>query len=652
MKLKPEKTMLDNFFLNAFRNKFQEILKICGKKNRKGEWACPFCDSGLRKNETSAFTLYDGGHGGFYCFSCGEGGDIFHFVGKLYGLPGFLDQVRKACELLGKPFPESDSGELAGGNVTPSTADFSAYIEASMRRLQESPCGLEYLHSRGFSDDSIATFRLGFDRVEKHGRPVDAIVIPYDRENSYYALRFLEDCHGQVHDKPPRGTAGAEPLFNREALWNSGHEPVFVTESAFDAISIEQLGYRAIAMGGAGDAKLQHALEARKTPVGRVLIISGDNDHPGQKNALRLSERLSSMGVRHTRENITAELGCKDANEALVAAPEKFREILARVSKLSNLSGIAPDNDLVYLDRGFWEDKRAFMECRALSTGFGVLDQRLGGGVYPGLYVLGAATSLGKTSFCHQVASHLAHIGANVLFFSLEMSKFEMISRGIAREIGRRAAIINSSFSSLNIRKLPVNDDITNGIEAYKKLTDGRLNIIQCDFGYTVEKVIEYTKNFMAANRGVATILFIDYLQILSQENKTLHNSVKREEIDAIITSLKLFSSVHKIPIFVVSSLNRGNYILPVSYESFKESGGIEYTADVVLGLQLKCLGDDDFFDKEGKISEKRKKIREHMNANPRRIELLILKNRFGVSSGSIYYDYYCNCDYFCNERA
>jgi hypothetical protein len=54
------------------------------------------------------------------------------------------------------------------------------------------------------------------------------------------------------------------------------------------------------------------------------------------------------MGVKRTLENTTEELECKDANEALGASLKKFLGILARTSKLSNLSGITLYNDLVY----------------------------------------------------------------------------------------------------------------------------------------------------------------------------------------------------------------------------------------------------------------------------------------------------------------
>ncbi len=96
----------------------------------------------------------------------------------------------------------------------------------------------------------------------------------------------------------------------------------------------------------------------------------------------------------------------------------------------------------------------------------------------------------------------------------------------------------------------------------------------------------------------------------------------------------------------MVSSINRANYLNPVDFESFKESGGIEYTADVVWGLQLQILNDD-LFSKDNKIKEKRETVRAAKKAIPRKIELLCLKNRYGVSSYSCGFNYYPQFDLF-----
>lgn len=69
-----------------------------------------------------------------------------------------------------------------------------------------------------------------------------------------------------------------------------------------------------------------------------------------------------------------------------------------------------------------------------LSTGFSKLDAALDGGLYDGLYVMGAVSSLGKTAFCMQMADNLARQGRDVLIFTLEMTAFELMARSISRE--------------------------------------------------------------------------------------------------------------------------------------------------------------------------------------------------------------------------
>ena len=86
---------------------------------------------------------------------------------------------------------------------------------------------------------------------------------------------------------------------------------------------------------------------------------------------------------------------------------------------------------------------------------------------------------------------------------------------------------------------------------------------------------------------------------------------------------------------------------IPVSYthlDVYKRQ--IEYTADVVWGLQLQILNDE-LFNNEKKIKEKREKVRQAKKAIPREIELVCLKNRYGVSSYSCGFKYDPRFDLF-----
>ena len=163
------------------------------------------------------------------------------------------------------------------------------------------------------------------------------------------------------------------------------------------------------------------------------------------------------------------------------------------------------------------------------------------------------------------------------------------------------------------------------------------------NFNTNIGFVLGYTRQYMAANPGVKPIVIVDYLQIIPPTDPRQSD---KEKVDNIVRGLKKLQGDNDLVVFIVSSINRANYLSPIDFESFKESGGIEYTADVVWGLQLQILNDD-LFNSEKKIKEKREKVREAKKANPRKIELLCLKNRYGVSSYSCGFTYTPQFDLF-----
>jgi len=99
-----------------------------------------------------------------------------------------------------------------------------------------------------------------------------------------------------------------------------------------------------------------------------------------------------------------------------------------------------------------------------------------------------------------------------------------------------------------------------------------------------------------------------------------------------------------------ISSFNRDNYTAPVNLASFKESGAIEYSSDVLIGLQYEGM---DY--KEGEADKAReKRIRELMktaqaaakDGKAQSLEIKILKNRNGSKGSSKIY-YYPMFNYF-----
>ena len=108
--------------------------------------------------------------------------------------------------------------------------------------------------------------------------------------------------------------------------------------------------------------------------------------------------------------------------------------------------------------------------------------------------------------------------------------------------------------------------------------------------------------------RGKKPVVFIDYLQILQPEqDEKGRTQTTKETVDTTVTELKRISREQGLTVFVISSVNRANYLTPIDFESLKESGGIEYTADVIWGLQLQILNDKLFDSPKDNIKEKEK---------------------------------------------
>jgi len=84
---------------------------------------------------------------------------------------------------------------------------------------------------------------------------------------------------------------------------------------------------------------------------------------------------------------------------------------------------------------------------------------------------------------------------------------------------------------------------------------------------------------------GARPVVFVDYLQVLKPIDLRM---TEKQHIDLTIVELKRLSRDLDLPVIAVSSFNRANYKTDVAFEAFKESGAIEYTADVVLAMQLR----------------------------------------------------------------
>lgn len=313
-----------------------------------------------------------------------------------------------------------------------------------------------------------------------------------------------------------------------------------------------------------------------------------------------------------------------------------------------------------YLTGGAFDKEVSEFRANAnLRTGYKTLDRVQP--FYPGVYCIGAIPSLGKTTFSAQMADQVAETGRPVLYFSLEQTAFELYSKSLARgffktcERQRRANnALNGSYptpSSTAIRngsaRFAYPAELAQQIDAYVQNVGNRVCVITNAFSITAEDIVGQTERYINQT-GEKPVVIIDYLQIIAPNAVFDRGSDTKTRIDRIVTVLKKLQMKHGLAILVISSLNRQNYSTPVDFESFKESGGIEYTADVVWGLQLSILHEDAYIKEKNVIRQREMIAAAKSGKQFRDVDLVCLKNRYGIIGNTVQFMYYPANDFFC----
>ncbi len=627
------------------------------KKDNSGTgFICPICNSGTGKNGTGIktkdnihFTCFSNN-----CFSNASWIDILAIKGGI-SPDNTREAISNACKIYGIEIDSStaqkptENYQKATENTY--TADFTKWHKAIN---EQAPA--DYLRERGITADLVERFNLGYC---SNIQGIPAIIFPTG-SNSFIARNINKNCDkGNRYRK----SKGAYEIFNIKALETS-EQPIFITEGEFDALSIMRAG--AVAIGIGGIANLDKViLRAKQLNTKQPLIIALDNDDSGKNATEKLKAQESELeqaGLKIYFPDVNRfYFGKKDANEALLENDFYFENVVNDVREEStHLDEIKRQEAILQLQKDSVSNaKDAFNKtieksktASFIPTGFNNLDNLLDGGLYTGLYIVGAISSLGKTTLCLQIGDQIAKAGNDVLIFSLEMSKMELIAKSISRltsildlELSNsntnakttRGILTGSKYSKYNATELKL---IQQAKDLYFNEYAPNLYIYEGMGNIGIKQIRDKVEAFKAI-KGKAPTVIIDYLQILAPapDNKFLTD---KQNTDINVMELKRISRDYEISVIGISSFNRDNYNAPVNMASFKESGAIEYSSDVLIGLQYKAMSDlkEDGKDKAkasvifSEIAEKAK------NREPIEIQLKILKNRNG-NKGSTDFEFY-----------
>ena len=217
----------------------------------------------------------------------------------------------------------------------------------------------------------------------------------------------------------------------------------------------------------------------------------------------------------------------------------------------------------------------------ALATPWPQLNTILGGGLMPGLTIIAARPSVGKTALSLSLATHFAK-RMTTAFVSLEMSASQLAGRVIQSTSAIRKPTGSNFYTQDHRMKLS---------SAPEKLDDLHLQVF--DSTYKADQVVT------AIEKLRPKVAFIDYLQLLegsaSDENRAA-------QVSAISRKLKLLSLSLDLPLVALSQLNREAEKTGRSprLSDLRESGSIEQDADVVIFLSR--VEDEDTADQEIKV--------------------------------------------------
>ena len=625
---------------------YVESITDHSRKGNKKAYVCPICGSGTGRNKTGAFTITPDGLK-WKCFACDRGGDTLDLIGYVEDIDDYNSKLTRAGELfnmtIDAPAREYQNQDTQS-NMHTDTKTETNYIDF-YKQANKNIQATNYPEKRGLSKAILDRFKIGYVENWKHPNASEHVtgsprlIIPVTQTS--YLARDTRENIPEYQKEYAKTKVGGSDIFNGRAFIEDLDKPIFIVEGEIDALSIMEVGGVAVGLGSTSNAnKLVDELKDKK--LERPLILALDNDSAGRKAQEELKQLLQAKKIPYIIAELTTK-DAKDPNDMLVRDRGAFE---ARVEKAISE---ARDDKEKYLETSTDNYIQDFLDGIAdsvntpyIPTGFKGIDEALDGGLYEGLYIVGAISSLGKTTLVTQIADQVAKQGHDVLIFSLEMARSEIMAKSISRhtimEVLQTGGDTKNAKTvrgiTAGVRYANYNDTekelIKNAVTAYSDyakhiyITEGVGDLGVQQIRETVEKHTRFTGN--------TPLVIVDYLQILAPANE---RATDKQNTDKAVMELKRISRDFKTPVIGISSFNRDNYNNAVSMQAFKESGAIEYSSDVLIGLQLKGAGDKDFDPTEAK------------KKNPREIELVILKNRNGQTGTKIPLEFYPLFNYF-----
>jgi len=217
-------------------------------------------------------------HGMFFCFGCQTTKTLIEFV--MYTSNRTYFEAARYIKS-----KEQDSNiEDSVNKVLASKPEFIQYDELLIKRLNnqavESPRALRYFEGRKITKDSMLKFNLGYSEKQ------DSVTIPIHSPDGMCLGFVARTVEGKEFKNTP-GLPKGKVLFNLHRVKTSNI--VYVVESSFDAIRLDQVGFPAVATLGANVSATQIMLLEKYF---NSIVLIADNDDAGIIMRDKLIEKL------------------------------------------------------------------------------------------------------------------------------------------------------------------------------------------------------------------------------------------------------------------------------------------------------------------------------------------------------------------------
>lgn len=280
-----------------------------------------------------------------------------------------------------------------------------------------------------------------------------------------------------------------------------------------------------------------------------------------RRRLIKASADISEMGF--DEDTTTQELLEKAEAELFSVSDQSLKQDLVSLESILNDS----------FDR-LEELSHTKGQLRGVRTGYRDLDNMTAGLQRSDLIILAARPAMGKTTLVTNLAFNVATIAKQpVLFFSLEMSKEQLVDRMLADASGvnswniRTGNLSSEEFSKLSeamgeLSEAPIYIDDTPGLSVLEMRTKARRAMHDHPLG----------------------LIIVDYLQLMQASGRSDGNRV--QEVSEISRGLKLIARELNVPVIALSQLSRSvesrSPQIP-QLADLRESGSIEQDADIVM---------------------------------------------------------------------